>query len=166
MRKSILNTYAFNLMYAGKLLDGIADDQMTTQLTVDGNVVPNHPAWIIGHLANTSAGFGSTLLGVESIQPEGWQEILGGSSTPVADASVYPDKQTLAEKLAEAHAHISEAFLNVDDARLAEANPVERLAPAFPTIGNMITFVMTSHESTHLGQLSAWRRGMGLPSAF
>lgn len=166
MRPSILNTYAFNLVYAGKLLDGIADDQMATQLTADGHVVPNHPAWVIGHLANTSAGFGSTLLGVESIQVEGWQEILGGSSTPVADASIYPDKQTLADKLTEAHEYISDAFLKVDDARLAEPNFVERLAPVFPTIGDMITFVLTSHETTHLGQLSAWRRGMGLPSAF
>lgn len=166
MRQAILNTYGFNLMYAGKLLDGIADDQMVTQPTVNGHTIPNHPAWIIGHLANTSAGFGSTLLGIESIQPKGWQEILGGSSTPSTDASVYPDKQTLADKLTEAHAYIGKAILDVDDARLAEPNPVKRLAPVFPTIGDMITFVLTSHETTHLGQLSAWRRAMGLPSAF
>lgn len=166
MRQAILNTYAFNLMYAGKLLDGIAEEQMATQPVLDGNTIPNHPAWVIGHLANTSAAFGSTLLGVEPIQPEGWQEIFGGSSTPVTDASVYPDKQTLADKLAEAHAYISEAFLVADDARFAEPNFVERLAPVFPTIGDMITFVLTSHETTHLGQLSAWRRAMGLPSAF
>lgn len=166
MRQAILNVYGFNLMYAGKLLDGIADEQMVTQPVVDGHTIPNHPAWVIGHLASTSADFGAKLLGVESIRPEGWGDILGGTSTPVTDATVYPDKQTLIDKLTEAHAYISEAFLAADDARLAEPNFVERLAPVFPTIGDMITFLLTSHETTHLGQLSAWRRAVGLPSAF
>ncbi len=166
MRNLILHTYSFNLMYAQKLLDGIADDQMTVQPTVDGHTLKNHPAWIIGHLANTSAGFGTMLLGVESQQPDGWQEKFGAGSEPVADASQYPDKQSLADKLADVHAFVAESFKNVDDARLAEPNPAERLAQVFPTIGEMITFVLTSHEATHLGQLSTWRRAMGLPSAF
>ena len=33
------------------------------------------------------------------------------------------------------------------------------------TVGDMIVFLMTSHEMDHLGQIAAWRRAMGLGAA-
>jgi hypothetical protein len=35
----------------------------------------------------------------------------------------------------------------------------------FPTIGAAINFYLIGHVQVHLGQISAWRRGMGLPPA-
>jgi len=166
MKDAILNTYAFNLMYAKRLVDDVPEDLMAAQPTVDGHIIPNHAAWVIGHLATTSAGFACDLLGIDSIKREGWGDILGGGSKPEPDASRYPDKATLIEALEEAHNHLAAAFAKAADERLAEPCPVERMRPMFPTIGDMITFVLTSHETTHLGQLSAWRRALGLPSAF
>jgi uncharacterized damage-inducible protein DinB len=41
-------------------------------------------------------------------------------------------------------------------------NPLERWRTLHPTVGDMLITLMVKHESGHLGQLSAWRRVMGL----
>ena len=46
----------------------------------------------------------------------------------------------------------------------SEPNPLERWRAVNPTVGDMIVTLMVKHESGHLGQLSAWRRAMGLAS--
>jgi len=48
---------------------------------------------------------------------------------------------------------------------LAQPAP-ERMRSRFATVGQMIYGLMTAHEATHLGQFSAWRRAIGLPSVF
>jgi hypothetical protein len=40
----------------------------------------------------------------------------------------------------------------------------ERMRSRFPTVANVLLGLMTSHFASHLGQLSAWRRAVGLPS--
>ena len=42
--------------------------------------------------------------------------------------------------------------------------PDEKTHAFFPTIGDIVTSVMTSHIAVLPGELSAWRRAMGLPS--
>jgi len=32
-----------------------------------------------------------------------------------------------------------------------------------PTRGDLLAHILTTHEATHLGQLSAWRRQLGFP---
>ncbi len=51
------------------------------------------------------------------------------------------------------------------DADLARANTA--MAPdRFPTLGALANFLMNNHVMMHIGQVSTWRRAMGLPSAF
>ena len=47
---------------------------------------------------------------------------------------------------------------------LAQENPIEGFRSRAPTIGDAANFLMNSHAMFHLGQLSAWRRAMGLAS--
>ena len=35
----------------------------------------------------------------------------------------------------------------------------------FPTVGAAINFYLTGHVMMHAGQISAWRRCMGMPAA-
>jgi hypothetical protein len=35
-----------------------------------------------------------------------------------------------------------------------------------PTVADLATFLLTGHMGVHLGQLSAWRRMIGLPAMF
>jgi hypothetical protein len=101
-----------------------------------------------------------------SSTPAGWDELFGNKSKPLSDAGKYPDKPTLLAALEQSHARLAEAFEHADDAALARENPWEGLRRMFPTVGDLCTFMLTSHETTHLGQLSAWRRAMGLGSVF
>ena len=59
----------------------------------------------------------------------------------------------------------AEAARNIDTSRFAEPHPDEGTRKYFPTVGDMIIFLMTSHEMDHLGQIAAWRRAMGLGPA-
>ena len=164
MKSAILTTYAFNLTYARKLVEDVPADRMCEQPSIDGKAVPNHAAWVIGHLANT-CDFAGKLLGLEPAGPHEWAQLFGNRSSPVPDPSRYPDKDALLKALEEGHARVASAFTQVDQARLSarsEAGP----AQFFPTVGEMVTFIMTAHEATHLGQLSAWRRAIGLKSVF
>lgn len=159
-RQHVLHNYDFSLAFAKLLCNEIDNANRCAQ----PHGVPNHPAWIVGHLANTSSVAG-TLLGLDvSVDPT-WQEKFGRGSTPVDDVSQYPDLAELLATFELTHKRVSEAFLKVDDAVFDEVTPHERLRERFPRTGQMLTFMMTSHEMFHLGQLSAWRRAMGMKSA-
>jgi hypothetical protein len=40
------------------------------------------------------------------------------------------------------------------------------LRHVFPTAGDLLAHLLTSHEATHVGHLSACRRGRGMPPLF
>ena len=52
---------------------------------------------------------------------------------------------------------------DMDDADLAGPLPDERYRDVFPALGHAILHILTVHTAIHLGQLSPWRRAMGLP---
>jgi hypothetical protein len=39
-----------------------------------------------------------------------------------------------------------------------------RIKEIFPFVGLAINFMLNNHNMMHVGQVSAWRRAMGLPS--
>ena len=53
---------------------------------------------------------------------------------------------------------------NEDQPRLDDPLPW-RFGEALPTLADAALFLAISHEAMHLGQLAAWRRSRGLPSA-
>ena len=58
-----------------------------------------------------------------------------------------------------------EAFRGTTDAALAAENPAEgRFKEMFPTVGGAVAFLLGGHVAMHLGQVSTWRRVMGLGS--
>ena len=160
MKDSVLHTFGFNLGYARKLVADIPKDKMCVQPAG----IPNHAAWVLGHLA-FSLQFGGSMLGLKLAMPDGWQQKFGNGSKPTSDAAVYPDKQALLTALEQAHARLADAVAKADAAVFRQPTPHEGFRKVFPTIGDALTFMTTAHEATHLGQLSAWRRAAGFPSA-
>jgi len=144
--------YGFNLMYAETLVKDVSAEQMVAQ----PNGVINHPAWSLGHLVVSANGLGKAL-GLEPTLPDGCE--------PSSDLSAYPTKEALLEALKEQHARNTEALKNADPEFFATPHPNEKTRKYFPTMGDMVTFLMTGHEMDHLGQIAAWRRAMGLGSA-
>ena len=160
MLNHVTYLYGFNLRFADRLLKDVSTEQMAAQ---PAGVI-NHPAWTLGHLA-VSADYLGELLGLESDLPDGWAELFKTGGEPSGDASVYPSKDALIAVLEAKHAKNVEAIQNIDSSLLAEAHPNEKTRSYFPTRGDQIVFMMTSHEMDHLGQIAAWRRAMGLGAA-
>lgn len=160
MKQHVSYLYSFNIGFAERLVKDLSPEQMVQQ---PGGVI-NHPAWSLGHLANTANGL-AQMLGLESDGPEGWDKTFTTGGTPSADLATYPSKEELLAELKKQHARNTEAFQNMDAAELAKPHPNESTRKFFPTMGDLVVFLMTSHEMDHLGQIAAWRRAMDLAPA-
>lgn len=148
--------------YGQMLLDGIDADNGYKLICDDGV----NPAWILGHLALV-ANIGLQLSGGEpKVDIEAWQPLFGGGSTPTDDASAYPAWDELVAAWSQAHTEIPDEIAKASDEALAQPNPIEQMREGLPTVGDLITFMLTSHESLHYGQLAAWRRMQGWAPLF
>jgi hypothetical protein len=157
MIQHVTYVYRFNLGIAERLVADLTPAQMVMQ----PSGVVNHPAWSLGHLVLSSNGL-AKLLGLPSQAPDGWDSIFATGGIPSGDEADYPSKAELLEALAAQHERNTGAVLQADPASFAAPHPDERLRKYFPTVGDVVTFLMTSHETSHQGQVSAWRRAAGL----
>ena len=153
MLQHVTYVYRFNLGMAERLVADLAPAQMVLQ----PSGVVNHPAWTLGHLVISANGLGG-LLELPSQAPEGWDRIFATGGIPSGDAADYPAREELLAALAAQHERNTAAVLKADAAWFAKPHPDERIRKYFPTVGDVVTFLMTSHETSHLGQISAWRR--------
>lgn len=160
MLQHVVFTYGFNLNTAKRLVGDLTAEQMCQQ----ASGVVNHPAWSLGHLAGASAMLLKTL-GHDATLPEGWDDVFKTGGIPSGDASIFPSKDELIAALESLHERVAAAVETVAPATLAAPHPHEGMRKYFPTVGDMVVFLMTSHEMDHLGQLAAWRRAMGLGPA-
>jgi len=160
MLQHVVFTYGFNLDAARRLVGDLTAEQMCQQ----PHGVVNHPTWSLGHLASASVGL-LKLLGHDASLPEGWKDAFKTGGTPSSDPSVFPSKDELLSTLESLHDRVTAAVKAADSATLATPLPHEGRRKYFPTIGDFVVFLMTSHEMDHLGQLAAWRRAMGLGPA-
>jgi hypothetical protein len=148
--------YADLYGYARQLVVDIPDEELAEQPAPG----LNHPAWILGHLV-VAADYGLTLLGPKTVAPEGWGALFNPGTVPDPNRSAYPSKAELLNTFEAAHGAFSGAVAATDPAQVARPNPIESFRPRFPTLADMLTYLLTTHEAGHLGQLSAWRRMMG-----
>ena len=163
MMDLILPAFNLNLWYSQKLVADLADEQMCAQ-PVPGRVM-NHPAFLLGHLALVAGNFGTSMVGAAPVCPEDWKELFNQGAKPLADRGRYPSKAVLLKALEDAHARLADAVAKATPEVLARPAP-ERIRERFPTVGALLVGLMTGHEASHNGQLSAWRRAMGLPPVF
>jgi hypothetical protein len=155
-----LHTVRVNVDYAGQLLKDVHDAQIADQ----PHGLINHPAWCLGHLANT-ADFMAARFGRPGVVDPSWAKIFGmGSPAPVADVTKYPTKSALLAAMKDSHENFIAGLLSADDAKLAA--PIEGWKhPWFPSHGALAQMIVL-HDATHLGQISAWRRLLGYPHLF
>ena len=157
MIEHVAYLYKFNLGIAQRLVADLTPEQMVLQ----PSGVVNHPAWTLGHLVVSANGLGR-LLGLAPEAPDGWDRVFATGGIPSGDAADYPSKEALLEALAAQHERNTAAVLQADPAWFAKPHPDEQRRQYFPTVGDIVIFLMTSHETSHLGQLSAWRRAAGI----
>lgn len=160
------------LSLAESLLKGVTPATFARLATGrDGKPVQsNHPAWVYGHLASYCSR-ALDMLG----HPDASKfknpalEAVCKNGTPCLDdpsGNVYPGMEALTKAYFDGYRAVLGALAEADDATLLKPNPAEgRMKELLPTVGAMASFLVASHPMNHLGQVSAWRRFMGLGSS-
>lgn len=151
------------LRYADAVVKDIPADQFAHM------VVPNlnHPAFNIGHLSM----YPDRMLGIlgrpELASPKaGWDTLFLAGCPCVEQDGRYPAKDEIVGRFNERMSVLLPAVKEASDEQFSAQNPLEgRMRELFPTVGALITFLLNNHPMMHLGQVSAWRRAMGMPSA-
>ncbi|MCA9148392.1 MAG: DinB family protein [Planctomycetales bacterium] len=152
-----------NLDYGTKLVADLTDEQMVTQPAgVKGEAPVNHPAWLLSHLNLYLPVMAAIIEGRDFNDPK--QHRFGMLSKPEADGDLYSSKDELVEAFVLGHEHVEAMLRNASDNVLEQPVLLPRWKEIMPKAGIALPYLMLNHENTHLGQLSAWRRMMGLPS--
>ena len=161
MLESYLATIAHTRNMTLKLVADLTDAQLTLQPAP--NV--NHPAWVLGHLLQVDYALAQLLTGEAppAFIDDAWRATYGPKRAPVADPSLYKPKAFYIEKLAAVREKIVTRLgqMSPEDFHVPHPDPARR--DRFPTVGHAVMLYGTWHEAYHSGQLSTWRRVLGLP---
>ena len=158
------------LAYTESLLKGISADQFARFPQCGGKIVEtNHPSFILGHLSfygykvAEELGYPSKAADFE----ESYKEVYSHKTTckDDPDGSIYPEMALVVERFFDSYQAGLKALQSSDDAKFDLPNPMAAAIDRFPTIGSMHAFYIGGHMMMHLGQLSAWRRIMGMGAA-
>lgn len=149
--------------YAHALLDPIPDPVFAHLAHPE----INHPAFVVGHLSlylNASLD----LIGKSELaEPFPFDEAtFKDGAACVEQDGRYPAKDALLSYFFRHFATVLRAVEATPIERFAMENPMGgRMKEFFPTVGIAVNFLLNNHMMMHLGQVSAWRRLMGLGSA-
>jgi hypothetical protein len=121
----------------------------------------NSPGWILGHLVLVNR-FGLSLLGGDSPDSELLRRF-GPGSSPEAAAENGPGKRELLAAEDESAKALRQGVLQATSEQLSAPQQSPFLNEQFPRVGDMLSHILVSHLSMHVGQLSAWRRARGMP---
>ncbi|MCC6971864.1 MAG: DinB family protein [Phycisphaerales bacterium] len=156
--------------YAQRLLKDVSPAMFARKAVVNGkSIETNHAAWVYGHLCLYPQRI-AIALGRASDVPElpaSW-EALFKDGTPClddADAQIYPAMSAVVDAYIKGYEAIASVVLTISDADFSKPTPVERYREFLPLVGGMAMFMMNNHIAVHMGQVSAWRRCMGLGNA-
>lgn len=161
----------FSVMHGESMLKDVTPNMFGVLPTMNGQIVKcNHPAWVYGHLAMYSSSM-LELMGLPvgiSARPEGWYELFknGTACTHDPSGTIYPAMGLVSGHYLSGYKLVLGALPDVSDDTLLKPNPMGgRMTELLPTVGAAVNFLISGHPMNHLGQISTWRRCMGLPSA-
>lgn len=101
---------------------------------------------------------------VQAVDPT-WEALFKNGSPCLEQDGRYPEKQPIMERFKARYAAVADVLPSVSDDLFAKPNPMGgRMTEILPTIGAAVMFMCGSHLQMHLGQVSAWRRVIGLGS--
>lgn len=165
----IADAGSVGLRYGKRLLESVPEERFGRLAAPAGQLVQsNHPAFVVGHLTLYPMRV-LELLGQNdpaARPPADYQRLFSKDAKCVddADGSTYPRKEELLAVFQRTYDAALAGLRACDDAVLLGPNPVDTpLKSLCPTLGSMLAFYVTGHVTTHLGQISAWRRMEGLP---
>ncbi len=150
-----------NHNYAIALVADLDENQMVAQPAMDLPKPLNHPAWILSHLKTYRPIVASLIRGETFDDP--LDHPYGMKSSPAQDRNQYDTKASIITELEQGRGEIEEALHSANDSAWAAEVSLPRWRARWNCVAMGVPFLMLNHENMHLGQLSAWRRAMGLP---
>jgi hypothetical protein len=158
-------------MYAERLIAGVRPADFGRFARPGGALIQsNHPAFVFGHLCLYPPRIMQQLglpAGAAAC-PSGYEALFkfGVACQDDADGKLYPSMPELTALFFAGYRTATDAVAEASDEQLLAPNPAEgRLRELFPMLGQAFAFYLGGHPQSHLGQISAWRRMMGLPPA-
>jgi len=156
--------------YGERLLVGVTPENFARKPMANGQPIHcNHPAWVYGHLAcypsKMAAAVGLELPG--AMAPAGFEDLFKDGTECRDDAAhtIYPAMEAVTSAFFRTHDAIFEHLGSVDDSKLLIPTPDEKARARFPLLASRVLFLANNHLMMHFGQISTWRRCMGLPAA-
>jgi hypothetical protein len=157
MIAEILRSNKLVLDYLRRLVADVPGDWMARQFPG----VINHPAWVIGHIIYSCQAIGGEM-GMAAWLPDDWQSKFGTGSMPVEKPDAYPDKKMLLQALDDGQQRIEAALSSMKESDMDKPLPDLAYREIFPTVGQAVLHILTSHAAVHVGQVTVWRRASGL----
>lgn len=151
-----------SMWFATRVLDGIGPDIFARK---PKGVDCSSPAFIIGHLSLYPDKILELIGRGELAKPdERFTKLFEGGAECKDDpnGTIYPSMDEIVTHFRTRYELLIGQLDGIDPALLDQPNPVESRRELLPTLGAMITFLLTGHMMMHLGQISTWRRCMGL----
>ncbi len=169
--ETITGTAARGIGLAGMLLKDVTPEMFARLPVQDGaRVMTNHPAFALGHLSvYPSRVFILAGRDPEEVSlPDEQEELfkIGAVCVDDPDGAIYPPMAEVGQGFQHGYAAALQLVMGLDDETLGGPHQGgEAYQKMFPTLGVATNFLLNSHLMMHLGQVSAWRRFMGLGSA-
>ncbi len=160
IRQGLIQAWNRNAEYGQKLVADLSDAQMIAQPEWLAGPPMNHPAWILSHLNVYLPVIAAIVENRDFDDPKGHQ--FGMHSAPQMVAGVYAAKSELMGTFAAGHARVRDSLESATDSVFDNPVRLPRWQPLFGSAAILLPYLMLNHENGHLGQLSAWRRAMGL----
>ena len=151
--------------YGEALLKGIRAEDFAR---LAKGVASNHPAWAYGHLAIYPDMAIFPLIGrADLVEPfDDFRALFGARTTECRDdpdGSIYPAMEAITARYFKRTDAALAVVAELDEAALAAPAPADHfLADRISNIGGILNFMLNDHAMLHFGQVSAWRRAMGL----
>ena len=164
---TIADTLRLTIKYAEVLLKDVKPETFGRFATADGKAIEsNHPAFIYGHLSLYAHRVMTELGKPVDDVPAGFEEHFAKGCVCKDDAEGnLPDMPTITDYFFKSWNAVLEVLRETDDETFAAATTTEGMKERFPTLGSVHNFYCGGHNMLHMGQMSAWRRMMGLGSA-
>lgn len=173
MSRSLGNVIADSLElclgYSERLLKDVTPEQFGRFAVVNGQTIEsNHPAFVYGHLCL----YGPRILSQHGqpgpTAPDGFDAVFSKDAKCVddPDGKVYPAMAAVTAAFFDGYKAALPVLRSLPDEAFQAVNPLGgRMTDLFPTLGSLQAFYCSGHMMMHLGQISAWRRMMGLGAA-
>ncbi len=160
--EGLVAAFRRNQDYGQRLVQDLTEEQMVLQPRVAGELTGNHPAWVLSHLNAYLGVMQSVIQGMPIEDPR--DHPFGMQSQPVSDRSLYASRDQLLAEWSQGHEQVSRLLEAAGDDVFRQPVQLDRWAEVMPLAGICLPYLMLNHENIHLGQLSAWRRVLGMPS--